>query len=91
MWLGFGILLWVWIGGVLWVVVQVGGFPSCHVVGCSYSGVDTEGVEVKIPFDKRPKTRVQGVVDLCFMWCCYVVLGFFLLQVRFGRGGVFVE
>lgn len=39
--------------------VQVGGFPSCHVVGCSYSGVDTEGVEVKIPFDKRPKTRVK--------------------------------
>ena len=42
--------------------VQVGGFPSYPwVVGCSYSGVDTEGVEVKIPFDKRPKTRVQGV------------------------------
>ena len=51
--------------------VQVGGFPSYPwVVGCSYSEVDTEGVEVKIPFDKRPKTRVQGVVDLCFMWGC---------------------
>lgn len=35
--------------------------------GCSYSGVDTEGVEVKIPFDKRPKTRVQvdGFYALC--------------------------
>ena len=69
--------------------VQVGGFPSYPwVVGCSYSGVYTEGVEVKIPFDKRPKTRVQGVGYSCSMW------GFgslFLLQVRFGRGGVFVE
>ena len=53
------------------------GYPcrwvgSHHAMGfgCSYSGVDTEGVEVKIPFDKRPKTRVQGVVDLCFMWGC---------------------
>lgn len=47
--------------------VQVGGFPSYPwVVGCSYSGVYTEGVEVKIPFDKRPKTRVQGVVGMWF-------------------------
>ena len=51
--------------------VQVGGFPSYPwVVGCSYSGVYTEGVEVKIPFDKRPKTRVQGVGYSCFMWGC---------------------
>ena len=34
--------------------------------GCPYSGVDTEGVEVKIPFDKRPKTRVQGVAGMWF-------------------------
>lgn len=54
-------LLWVWIGGVLWVVVQVVGSHHAMGFGCSYSGVDTEGVEVKIPFDKRPKTRVQGV------------------------------
>ena len=47
-----------------------------------FGGIDTEGVEVKIPFDKRPKTRVQGVVDLCFMWCW--VSSFF----RFGSAGV---
>lgn len=34
-------------------------------------GVDTGGVRVKIPF-KRPKTRVQGVVDLCSMWCWFL-------------------
>ena len=50
------------------------------VVGCSYSGVDTEGVEVKIPFDKRPKTRVQGVVGMWFP------SSFF----RFGSAGVVV-
>lgn len=52
--------------------------------GCSYSGVDTEGVEVKIPFDKRPKTRVQGVG---FYALCGDVVPLFLLQVRFCRGG----
>ena len=65
--------------------VQVGGFPSYPwVVGCSYSGVYTEGVEVKIPFDKRPKTRVQGVG---FYALCGDVVPLFLLQVRFCRGG----
>ena len=48
--------------------------------GCFYSGVDTEGVEVKIPFDKRPKTRVQGVVGMWFP------SSFF----RFGSAGVVV-
>lgn len=48
--------------------------------GCSYSEVDTEGVEVKIPFDKRPKTRVQGVVGMWFP------SSFF----RFGSAGVVV-
>lgn len=52
--------------------------------GCSYSGVDTEDVEVKIPFDKRPKTRVQ--VD-GFYALCGDVVPLFLLQVRFCRGG----
>ena len=71
-----------WIGGVfMGYPVQVGGFPSYPwVVGCSYSGVDTEGVEVKIPFDKRPKTRVQGVVGMWFP------SSFF----RFGSSGVVV-
>ena len=53
--------------------------------GGSYSEVDTEGVEVKIPFDKRPKTRVQGVG---FYALCGDVVPLFLLQVRFCRGGV---
>lgn len=63
------------------------GYPcrwvgSHHAMGfgCSYSEVDTEGVEVKIPFDKRPKTRVQGVVGMWFP------SSFF----RFGSAGVVV-
>lgn len=48
---------------LLWVVMRVGGFPSCHVVGCSYGG----GVGVKISFDKRPKIWVQSVVAPCPM------------------------
>lgn len=49
-----------------------------------FGGVDTGGVEVKIPFDKRPKTRVQGVVDLCFMWCW--VSSFFRFGILPGDG-----
>lgn len=74
--------LWVWIGvGFLWVVVQVGGFPSCHVVGCSYSWVSPGRRVFKIPFVKRPKTRVKvlWIYALCGV-------GFFLFQVWFGRG-----
>ena len=42
------------------------------------------GVKVKTPF-KRPKTRVQGVVDLCSMWGCGSSSFF-----RFGSAGVVV-
>ena len=79
--LGFGEFPIVnWIGGVLWVIRAGGCSHHAMGFGCSYSGVDTEGVEVKIPFDKRPKTRVQGVVGMWFP------SSFF----RFGSAGVVV-
>ena len=70
-----------WIGGVLWVIRAGGWVPIMPWdLDALIVGVYTEGVEVKIPFDKRPKTRVQGVVGMWFP------SSFF----RFGSAGVVV-
>ena len=63
-----------------WVPIIPMGDLDALIVGCP------GGVDVKIPFDKRPKTRVQ--VDRLLM--LYVGVRFPSSFFRFGSAGVVV-